>query len=100
MLSRGAGADSNWGYAWSPTGDRIAVSSNGLRVVDVATGSVTPLIDEERGTRLSVIGFSPRGDRILYRRDEGNKSSLWSVGVDGSDAQLVVDGTWQGEWLS
>jgi hypothetical protein len=100
VLSRGAGADSNWGYAWSPTGDRIVVSSNGLRIVDVATGSVTQLSDEERGTSLSAIGFSPDGDRILFRRDRGNKSSLWSIGVDGSDARLVVDGTWQGEWLS
>jgi len=100
VLSRGAGADSNWGYAWSPTGDRIVVSSNGLRIVDVATGSVTQLSGEERGTSVSVIGFSPDGDRILLRRDRGNKSSLWSIGVDGSDPQLVVDGTWQGEWLS
>ena len=40
------------------------------------------------------------GSLLLFRKDEGRRSSLWSVGVDGSDARLVVDGTWQGEWLS
>ena len=96
---------------WSPTGDRIAFTtgrgrafwSAELRVVDVATGAVTSLIEGERGTLLGVIGFSPRGDRILFSKNEdGAKGgqSLWSIGVDGSDARLVVAGTSQGEWLS
>ncbi len=90
----------DWGHVWSPTGDRIAFSSNGLRVLDVATGSVTPLSDEKHGTRLTVIGFSPDGDRILFRKDQGGDSSLWSIGVGGSDSRRVVAGTWEGEWLS
>ena len=101
------GAD--WGHPWSSAGDRIAFATNGrgrawwsaeLRVVDVATGSVTLLTEGERGVSLHAIGFSPRGDRILFRKDEGDADSLWSIGVDGSDARLVVAGTWQGEWLS
>ena len=90
----------DWGHVWSPTGDRIAFSSNGLRVLDVATGEVTLLMHEARGTQLTVIGFSPQGHRLLLRRDEGKKSSLWSVGVDGSDSHLVVAGTWEGQWSS
>jgi Tol biopolymer transport system component len=96
---------------WSPTGDRIAFTtghgrafwSAELRVVDVATGTVTSLIEGERGTELGVIGFSPRGDRILFSKNEdGAKGgqSPWSIRMDGSDARLVVAGTSQGEWLS
>ena len=99
----------NWGHPWSATGDRIAFATSGrgrawwsaeLRVVDVATGLVTLLTEGERGVSLQAIGFSPRGDRILFRKDEGRVDSLWSIGVDGSDARLVVAGAWQGEWLS
>ena len=35
---------------------------------------------------LQAIGFSPRGDRILLRKGEGKASSLWSIGIDGSEA--------------
>jgi Tol biopolymer transport system component len=101
------GGGSNWGKVWSPTGDRIAFAANDgnrygaeLHVVDVATGSVTLLAEAERGTSFEAIGFSPQGDRILFRKDEGDTNSLWSIGVDGSDPRLVVAGTWQGEWLS
>ena len=97
---------------WSPTGDRIAFTTSGLgpawgsaelRVLEVATGSVTLLTEGERGTYLSVIGFSPQGDRILFSRTEDRgtgESSLWSMGVDGSDARVVVAGTGWGDWLS
>jgi Tol biopolymer transport system component len=95
-----------WNPTWSPTGERIAFTSgNGteLRVVDVATGAVTVLTEAERGTSLEVIGFSPQGDRILFSRTEdrgAGEGSLWSIGVDGSDARLVVAGTTWGWWLS
>jgi len=102
-----------WNPTWSPTGERIAFITHGdgnqyfaeLRVLDVATGSVTLLTEAERGSWLgvSVIGFSPQGDRILFSRTErrgSGEGSLWSIGVDGSDARLVVAGTIQGEWLS
>jgi Tol biopolymer transport system component len=93
--------------AWSPAGDRIAFTTNGaagkgdgylaqLSVLDVATGSVTPLIDGEGGSEIWIMGFSPQGDRILFGKD----NDLWSVGVDGSHARLVVAGTDNGEWLS
>lgn len=87
---------------WSPTGDRIAFSTDEVRVLDVATGSVTTLTEVERGSILQVIGFSPEGDRILFSKSDadGGRSSLWSVGVDGSDARLVVAGTIDGGWLS
>jgi hypothetical protein len=96
---------------WSPTGDRIAFiyseknvyASNELRVLDVATGDVTSLAGMGGSVEIWNIQFAPEGDRILFTRTEDGgrgASSLWSVGVDGSDARLVVAGTTQGEWLS
>jgi Tol biopolymer transport system component len=94
------------GVTWSPTGERIAFTTPApgrpryqpteLRVLDVATGSVTLLTEAERGTYLGVIEFSPQGDRILFSRtgstEEASESSLWSIGVDGSDLRRLVDG--------
>lgn len=111
--------------AWSPNGDLIAVASNGddagnfanpenydgkwlteqspnrLRVVDVATGTTTLLSE---GAWFEVIGFSPDGDRVLYgetRDVEGQPdtslSSIWSIGVDGSDPRQIVVGTYTGD---
>ncbi|HLB61673.1 MAG TPA: hypothetical protein VJN50_02890 [Actinomycetota bacterium] len=98
--------------AWSPTGELIAVTADApggpgvatqLSVVDPATGSATLLFESERRTVIGVIGFSPEGDRVLFDSTEHGGAgpvSLWSVGVDGSDARLVVAGTGDGEWLS
>ena len=91
---------------WSPTGDRIAFTSgNGtkLRVVDVATGTVTLLTEVDGSDRLSVIDFSAQGDRILFSRWEDSASgaeSLWSINADGSNLRRLVTGTAQGDWFS
>ena len=109
--------------AWSPNGELIAVASNGdgagnvadpenynggrteqspnrLRVVDVATGSTTLLSE---GAWFEVIGFSPEGDRVLFgeQRDVVGQPgtvlySIWSIGVDGSDARQIVVGAYTG----
>jgi Tol biopolymer transport system component len=91
---------------WSPAGDRIAFTSRNagsgrgtvyeLRVVDLATRTVTLLAEAYGDALLSVIDFSPEGDRILFSRPEG-KGSLWSVDVDGTDPRRLVSGTW-GDW--
>ena len=93
---------------WSPTGDRIAFiysarnvyGPNELRVLDVATGEVTPLFGMGGSVEIFNHQFSPEGDRILFSMTEDRKGerSLWSIGVDGSDARLVVAGTIQGDW--
>jgi Tol biopolymer transport system component len=111
--------------AWSPNGELIAVASNGdglgniaggeknytgewlteqspnrLRVVDVATGSTTPLSED---AWFQVIGFTPDGTRVVYgeHRDvEGQPGtwldSIWSIGVDGSDPRQIAVGTFTG----
>lgn len=96
-----------WEPVWSPTGDRIAFTSkkpgsatvNQLRVLDVATGTVTLLAEADGSEDLEVIDFSPEGDRILYARME-DVGSLWSVNADGSDPHRLVAATAWGDWLS
>ena len=117
-----------WDAVWSPAGDRIAFMTppggsgavNQLRVLDVATGTVTSVVvPYEFGTTgakafLSVLDWSPQGDRILFARQEVTQDdpsdpgalqtvgvgSLWSVNADGADAQRLVAGTIWGDWLS
>jgi Tol biopolymer transport system component len=93
--------------AWSPDGERLASLSHGeLNVIDVASGTVTVLPEARAALDggdeiVGVRGFSPEGDRILYATDAGaefGNTALWSIGVDGSDARLVIAGTTDGEW--
>ena len=88
----------------SPDGSHTAYVDGRGRSLRVegsdGSGSVT-LLSVERGRSLGVIGFSPEGDRILFSETtDSGESSLWSLGVDGSGARLVVAGTMDGEWLS
>jgi Tol biopolymer transport system component len=93
---------------WSPDADRFAMIAHGeLNVVDVASGTVTVLTGASAPLNghaiLGIRGFSPQGDRILYATgdvvgDHIVAPALWSIGVDGSDARLVVAGITQGEW--
>jgi Tol biopolymer transport system component len=106
---------------WSPTGDQIAFTytetvrwpyATELRVLDLATGTVTSLAGIDPGdpagrvgTYEGTIDFSPDGDRILFSRTEGlgsDVSSLWSVNADGSDVRRLVTEASQGsgDWLS
>jgi len=96
---------------WSPTGDRIAFaySERGdwppteLRVIDVATGTMTSLAGTGGSDMLLIIAFSPEGDRILFSRTEDGGtgvSSLWSIHADGSDPRRLVTGTGWADWQS
>jgi dipeptidyl aminopeptidase/acylaminoacyl peptidase len=97
------GVPGNWlgGPSWSPTGDRIAITAHArggpspieVRLLDVATGSMTLVTEADLGSELEVVGFTPRGDRILFTTTDDTGWGLWSIGVDGSDARLIVDGT-------
>jgi TolB protein len=95
-----------WSLVWSPTGDRIAFTSGDgteLRLLDVVTGTVMLLTETKGSDYLSVIEFSPEGERILFSPTEDRGmgvSSLWSVNADGSDLRRLVAGTAFGDWLS
>jgi Tol biopolymer transport system component len=96
-------------WTWSPNGELIALTAdppgdpwavNQVHVVDEATGSSTLLLEGERRTVFRVTGFSPEGDHVLFMRWDGedDPGSLWSVGVDGTDAHQVVAGSTDGAW--
>lgn len=93
---------------WSPTGDRIAYLAleeklavgSALQLVDPSTGTVTTLAAAQEGSEIvSVIGFSPDGDRILYGQLDDEDASLWVASADGSGARMLVGGTLYGGWL-
>jgi hypothetical protein len=51
------------------------------------------LLVREAGVGIWIEGFSPNGDRVFFTKsvNEGTGgSSLWSVGVDGSDPRRIV----------
>jgi Tol biopolymer transport system component len=91
---------------WSPAGDRITFDSptdgswnapTRLRVVDVASGTVTTLTDA--GAQDRAIRFSAGGESILFSRTRpSGVSSLWSIGADGSNPHRLAAGTYQGDW--
>ena len=96
-----------WDPKWSRAGDRIAFTSgegSQLRVLDVATGTVTLLTGKDWPKyTFRVIDLSPEGDRILFSHTEdrgAGVSSLWSINADGSDLRRLVAGTAWGDWLS
>jgi Tol biopolymer transport system component len=74
-----------------------------LKVARSDGSEAVTLLSADSGQDLGVTGFSPRGNRILFWKTgdwSPRTSSLWSIGVDGSDPRLLVDGTMTGEWLS
>ena len=83
-----------WYATWSPNGDLVAFvpDETELLVRDVATGADTSLVDVTRSEILSVMEFSPDGDRILFTRWDADtsRSSLWSIGADGADLRRLV----------
>ena len=90
-------------FIWSPElydrSSDLSASPFELRMVEVASGTVTTLARATGNFPLTPIGFSPDGDRILFSRTEPNDvTALWSVKADGSDALLLVPGSDWGDW--
>jgi Tol biopolymer transport system component len=95
---------------WSPTGDRLvfvatAAGERSLRIAEVESGSVTSIVTADASTNFGPLAFSPAGDRILYARWEQDDTTgifsnqaLWTIRLDGSDAELLVTGTDWGDW--
>ena len=96
---------------WSPSGDRVAFqwspnegsgppSYTELRLLNVSSGEVTQLKTATGSIQIRPIAFSPAGDRILYARHSVSSlgTGLWSINADGSDEQLLVQGTSWGDW--
>ncbi|MFL5688476.1 MAG: TolB family protein [Chloroflexota bacterium] len=79
-------------YAWSPSGDRIAVESlidgrSSITVVDVASGRATAL---PIGFDATEPAFRPNGTELVFRGREGSGPwGLYIVGVDGADPRRL-----------
>lgn len=98
-------------FVWSPSGDRIAfvqqtsetdagyMVANELRMIDIASGTVTRLAGIGERDILSP-QFSPEGDRILFSTADMSyqETSLWTVDADGSDLRRLVQGSDVGDW--
>ncbi len=70
-----------------------------LQLLDVARGKLTTLATAREPGEIRPLAFSPDGDRILFSQtDATGRDSLWSMDMDGSDAQLLVTGTATGDW--
>jgi hypothetical protein len=96
---------------WSPSGDRVAFhwspfpesgpsAYSELRLLNVSSGEVTQLTTTTDFIQIRPIAFSPAGDRILYATHDISslRTGLWSINADGSDEQLLVQGTGWGDW--
>lgn len=66
---------------------------------------MTTLLDREASEGFMPVEFSPEGDRILLTRSVGDGPdslwdirSIWSIGIDGSEPRLIVDGASWGDW--
>jgi eukaryotic-like serine/threonine-protein kinase len=82
--------------AWSPTGDRIAYSSEVDGVFQILVrkiGSSVPSQITRQDASCLLPFWSPDGTRLYYIVDrQGLDRSLWSTGVAGGDAEKVFDG--------
>lgn len=76
--------------AWSPDGETIAVSGDGLRLVDVESGDAVQLTQGQFDTEPS---WSPDGRWLVFRRGEFPTSVLYVIGADGEgERRLTVVG--------
>jgi Tol biopolymer transport system component len=76
----------NGGIAWSPDGNRIAFSLNGiLEVMDANGTNVHPLGTNTAGDEPA---WSPDSSQIVFHRNTG----LWVIGVDGTGLRQLTQG--------
>ena len=102
------------GLVWSPTGDRVAVTTvrerpvgddgpagpriEDLQVLDVARGQLSTLATATEPGGLTALAFTPAGDRILFAQGKEGRDSLWKITTDGSTGrELIPEAEW-GDW--
>jgi Tol biopolymer transport system component len=93
------------GLAWTPDGQKLVYAElqvhrtfsvfGDLSVADVATGKVRRLT---RGARAFDPDVSPDGRTILFVRKSGDRSELFTMGVDGGEMKAVTASVEGVEW--
>jgi hypothetical protein len=88
-------------FVWAP-GDEDKVD---LKVVDIETGTDRTLAAGWQYAVWPPHSWSRDGDRILFSRRSGLTTQdgpalggLWTVGVEGGEPTLLVEGATQGQW--
>ena len=87
-------------WAWSPTGDRLAVagpteapsSPTSIYVIDPSTGERTPVVDEAPSQQ-ETLAWSPDGSRLAYDGD----GSVHIVDIAGG-TDAVIPKAWHPTW--
>ena len=75
--------------AWSPDGQELLVSNGGLSVVDVATGSVSPLLVDDRSPDSSP-SWSV-GGTIAFTATGSAAPDVFVLDLDGTHLRQVLD---------
>lgn len=84
-----------WGFTWSPDGERIAFGSDRdgnpeIYALELETGAVVRLTDDE--ARDGAPAWSPDGTRIAFvSRRDSESGDLYTMASDGSDVRRVTD---------
>ncbi|HEU4355499.1 MAG TPA: LpqB family beta-propeller domain-containing protein, partial [Actinomycetota bacterium] len=82
-----------WLHAWSPDGDRIAVTifpnAGGERSIWVMDADGSDPVRVAQADNVSVPSWSPDGTRIAYASEEGGRTEIHVVGADGSQDRVV-----------
>lgn len=95
------------GPIWSPTGMQVAylrvidadAQIADIGVVDIVSGADRTVVASLKINGPGLLGWSPAGDRILFAGlNNQDRSSLWSIGADGTDRKLLVAGAEGGAW--
>ena len=93
------------GLGWTPDGRHLVYAElqvhgtysvfNDLSLVEVPSGRVRRLT---RGLRAYDPDVSPDGGRIVFARKLGDRSDLFTVGIDGRDLQRITSSPAAVEW--
>jgi Tol biopolymer transport system component len=93
------------GLAWTPDGRRLVYAElqvhrtfavyGDLSVADLATGKVRRLT---HGARASDPDVSPDGRTIVFVRKRGDRSELFTVGLDGGEMRAITASVAGVEW--